>query len=335
MIAAFVFLFVFYADKTLLRDAYSQVANIGYTQAGHSRDALFVDDDEIENLIADSLLGTFVISQEDLSQQKREWKAKLFGNKQKVQQERLVSLSPAPLESINPLDDEEKIEASVVALSRAVALGSMQFLGDTSSPQPAQPTKKGIDWRSFFLFSNPPTQDAKEKSVEVPDEEPMLMASNRFSYDPTPPEPEISRHGYNFFVPKRIAMSHVEGFGPIIGPGAGGGIAYGTDYTTVQVLFAPIYHPGHFVPMLDVRGHKFDNNTYASNIGIVARYIPQPNSFCDLLGLNAYWDWRQGFRGHYNQLGLGIEVLGKRWDFRANGYVPIGPKKHGKHLSIR
>jgi len=30
---------------------------------------------------------------------------------------------------------------------------------------------------------------------------------------------------------------------------------------------------------------------------------------------------------HYNQVSLGLESLGERWDFRANGYLPVGDKK--------
>ena len=82
------------------------------------------------------------------------------------------------------------------------------------------------------------------------------------------------------------------------------------------------------MPMIDLRVHRFDNNLYGGNVGIAARYVPKPNSFCDLLGFNAFYDFRQGFKGFYNQVGVGLEALGRRLDFRANAYFPIGVTKH-------
>lgn len=57
-------------------------------------------------------------------------------------------------------------------------------------------------------------------------------------------------------------------------------------------------------------------------------YIPDDNSFCELLGVNAYHDWRQGFISDYHQMGVGVEVLSRRWDFRANAYIPFGAAKN-------
>jgi hypothetical protein len=121
--------------------------------------------------------------------------------------------------------------------------------------------------------------------------------------------------------------------------GTGHAVGLGSDYSTFAVLFAPDYRGGHFLPMIDVRGHRFDNNTYAANLGFAVRYIPRSQSyyerdasccksqfepFCELLGFNIFYDYRHTHRGHYNQIGLGLEVLGKRWDLRANGYIPFG-----------
>jgi hypothetical protein len=122
--------------------------------------------------------------------------------------------------------------------------------------------------------------------------------------------------------PKRISLSHVQAF-------EDGLITFGSNYSTLAILLAPDYVPGRFMPMIDLRGHRFDNNTFASNIGLGARFIPMPDScFCELLGFNVFWDWREGFKGPYNQLGVGLEILGRWWDFRANGYVPLGEISH-------
>jgi hypothetical protein len=107
-------------------------------------------------------------------------------------------------------------------------------------------------------------------------------------------------------------------------------IPFATNYTTVELLFAPDYCLGSIMPFLDVRGHRFDNNTYAANGGLGGRYIPDPycDCFCEMLGFNAYYDYRQGCIGYYNQVGVGLEILSRRWDLRANAYAPFGKKRH-------
>jgi hypothetical protein len=85
------------------------------------------------------------------------------------------------------------------------------------------------------------------------------------------------------------------------------------------------------LPMVDLRGHRFDNNTYAANVGVAGRYIPKRNeNFCDILGFNAFYDFRQGCIGYYQQLGAGVEILGNRWDIRGNVYVPFGARRHSR-----
>jgi hypothetical protein len=49
-----------------------------------------------------------------------------------------------------------------------------------------------------------------------------------------------------------------------------------------------------------------------------------------MLGFNVFYDYRQGNLGFYNQVGFGAEILSKRWDFRANLYVPFGAKRKMK-----
>ncbi len=141
---------------------------------------------------------------------------------------------------------------------------------------------------------------------------------------PHPPPSSIPKGNENYYwpTPKRMALSHVQG--------SGQGIGFGTDYSTAALLLAPDYRLGHILPMIDARVHRFDNNTYAANLGIAGRYLPEDNTFCEMLGFNLFYDYRQGLKTshHYNQIGVGIEVLGKRWDFRANCYYPIGRNQH-------
>lgn len=107
-------------------------------------------------------------------------------------------------------------------------------------------------------------------------------------------------------------------------------IPFASNYTTAELVLAPDYKLGSVLPLLDLRGHRFDNNTYAANAGVGGRYIPDPglDKFCEILGFNAYYDFRQGCIGYYQQVGLGLEVLGRRWDLRANAYAPFGKRRH-------
>lgn len=124
--------------------------------------------------------------------------------------------------------------------------------------------------------------------------------------------------------PKRVYVSHIEG--------TNDGVAYTTNYSTFGIVFAPTYRPGKWLPMFDFRVHRFDSdNIYAFNGGVIARYVPDSlDKFCSCLGFNAYYDFRQGFIGYYQQIGSGVEIIGHRWDLRGNVYFPVGARKHNR-----
>ena len=121
------------------------------------------------------------------------------------------------------------------------------------------------------------------------------------------------------------------------------GIGYKTGYTTLEGFFAPRnFFKEHWLPFLDVRGHVFDNGRFAANTGLGLRYLGQSRVW----GINSYYDYRNTFRQHYNQVSAGFESLGRIWDFRINGYLPVGKKQsdfsrshyaafHGHNLLIR
>ncbi len=120
-------------------------------------------------------------------------------------------------------------------------------------------------------------------------------------------------------IAKRIEVDHMESWN--------GSLCGSSNYSTVLLLLAPNYELGRFLPMIDLRAHRFDaHNRYAANAGFVGRYVP--SNFNQILGFNAYYDWRQAKLGNFQQAGFGIEILSKWWDFRANAYVPIGDKMH-------
>jgi hypothetical protein len=110
----------------------------------------------------------------------------------------------------------------------------------------------------------------------------------------------------------RASIRHIEG----------GGIGYNHGYTTFEAFLAPDPESLCVMPFLDVRGHVFNDGKMAANAGLGLRGI----AGCRVYGLNAYYDYRNTKRLRYNQLGLGIETLGKRWDLRIDGYLPMGEK---------
>lgn len=111
----------------------------------------------------------------------------------------------------------------------------------------------------------------------------------------------------------------------------GPGIGYQKGYSTVSMFLMPSkWECDSFFPFLDLRLHGFNDLKLAMNAGVGARYL---TSSSRILGINAYYDNRQGkHRGLnkvgncFNQVGIGIESLGPTFDFRANYYQPVGKK---------
>lgn len=114
--------------------------------------------------------------------------------------------------------------------------------------------------------------------------------------------------------PMHVTMRHIEA----------GGIGYNQGYTTLEGFF-PLFRPFDcvWVPFLDFRGHLFNNGQPAANAGIGIRHL---GSSC-VLGGYAFYDYRKTNKQHYNQFSLGFESLGEIWDFRVNGYLPVGEKR--------
>ncbi len=108
----------------------------------------------------------------------------------------------------------------------------------------------------------------------------------------------------------RATVRHIEG----------GGIGYKNGYTTLEVFFASDPSQWAITPFLDVRGHVFDNGKFAVNTGIGLRSIWAKRVY----GLNTYYDYRNTSHMHSNQIGVGFETLGPLFDFRINGYFPVG-----------
>jgi hypothetical protein len=113
--------------------------------------------------------------------------------------------------------------------------------------------------------------------------------------------------------PYRISASHIEGKG----------IGYNEGYTSLDGFFA-WDKMENFVPFFDLRGHIFNDGKMAANAGFGGRYLV--HSMARSFGANIYYDYRNATHQRFNQVGAGLESLGTHWDFRINGYFPVGTR---------
>ena len=102
----------------------------------------------------------------------------------------------------------------------------------------------------------------------------------------------------------------------------GRGIGLDDDYTTIAQRLFPIEIGNNIWPFLDVRLHGFDNGELGANIGLGYRHFSSCSQ--NAFGMNIYYDFRETSRHtRFSQFGIGFEILGKCWDLRVNGYIPI------------
>jgi trimeric autotransporter adhesin len=109
-----------------------------------------------------------------------------------------------------------------------------------------------------------------------------------------------------------------------------GGIGYENGYTTLEAFLASDPSQWTLTPFLDARGHVFDNGKWAANVGIGLRTLWGNRAY----GLNVYYDYRNTSRLNSNQIGAGLETLGEFFDFRINGYLPLGTKISGPYDAV-
>lgn len=104
----------------------------------------------------------------------------------------------------------------------------------------------------------------------------------------------------------------------------GRGVGYNHGYATIEaLLFSSISE--NWLSFIDLRMHNFFNNKQAFNAGIGVRKIS--DTFCNVVGINFYYDFRNAHHSHFNQVGMGLEMLSRRWSLRLNGYLPVGKTK--------
>lgn len=115
--------------------------------------------------------------------------------------------------------------------------------------------------------------------------------------------------------PYRIYLAHSEG----------DGIGYEGGYSTVGVFTAPSWSSrGDLQPFFDGKALLFNDGRLGANIGIGARWV-LPN-LPAIMGVNVYYDYLDEHRLSFQQIGVGYELFTPCFDFRVNGYFPIGNK---------
>ncbi len=110
--------------------------------------------------------------------------------------------------------------------------------------------------------------------------------------------------------PMRVTVRHIDPKG----------IGYNQGYSTIDGFFSLYNGWDEWRLFLDTRLHIFNNGEPALNAGLGTRYVAQSRVW----GGNIYYDYRKTNHYHYNQITAGLESLGKTWDFRLNGYAPVG-----------
>lgn len=83
-------------------------------------------------------------------------------------------------------------------------------------------------------------------------------------------------------------------------------------------------------PFFDLQAHYLSHHEWAGNVGAgVRKWV------CDnrAVGANIYYDYRDARRS-FNQIGVGLESLGECFDFRINGYFPVGRKTRFFHPHV-
>lgn len=99
------------------------------------------------------------------------------------------------------------------------------------------------------------------------------------------------------------------------------GIGYPTGYSTAAAQLFPGRDPEvQKLYFIDARAHYFNDNRWAANLGFGARGYSR--CLDKVVGVNLFYDFRQ-IHDEYHQVGLGLEFLGRCFDVRANGYLPV------------
>lgn len=91
-------------------------------------------------------------------------------------------------------------------------------------------------------------------------------------------------------------------------------------------FFLPLSQDADTLVFGNLRARLDNQSSYEGNLGAGVRRMFD-NGWN--LGAYGYWDHRRSGNGNFfDQATLGVEALGRDWDFRANGYLPVGTRAY-------
>lgn len=180
------------------------------------------------------------------------------------------------------------------------------FFGPSTSPSPVQEPFRGhvlepFDWENGFGDSS----DSFQENAFIRDLSLNVVPTRVFL--PT------SRSSF----PRQVLFTVRRTQGQLVG--------CDSNYTTLEMLSFPFRYCSYW-PFLDLRAHCLDQGGFfAGNIGLGCRFASR--SMNQILGVNIYYDCRNAHHVCFDQMGVGLEVLGCRCSLRMNAYFPVGPKR--------
>lgn len=104
---------------------------------------------------------------------------------------------------------------------------------------------------------------------------------------------------------------------------SGPGVGYTSSFTAVKGFVPITQQPGRNITFAE--GQAFldtGNGNPGANLVLGHRFYDSNSD--RIYGGYVAFDHRNTGRNGFNQVGLGVETLGKSWDARINGYLPIG-----------
>ena len=112
---------------------------------------------------------------------------------------------------------------------------------------------------------------------------------------------------------------------PEVGARIGDGRSYDVGYATIGAFIGTYCCDSGDSYFLDFDFHRVEDGRLATNVGVGWRTFSPFGG--EIFGVNVYYDTRHLVGTTLQQIGVGFELLGKCWDIRGNGYIPIGKQQ--------
>lgn len=221
-----------------------------------------------------------------------------------------VVVSTRPIEPAPAIAQPERLP-----LSPAKSIAASPVPAKSIATPPSTPT------RAKDLAVSTRAQDLlkPDSALSPQPSAPSPAPSRRAQTPPTPPTPPPAPTPPTPPTPPPAPISPRVGADFTTGPGVG----YSSSFTGVRGFVPIAQQPGQRITFAE--GQAFLSTSGAdpgANLVVGHRFYNQ-NSDRIYGGYLAY-DHRNTGNNGFNQIGLGVETLGRKWDARANVYLPVG-----------